>query len=255
MLLGPAIGASIALTAGPSAAMAVAALLCACAAAVRVGLPPIAAHAGSSDRRLTAGWSEAAADPLMRALLLLTVAELSVFGGLNIVVLKLADLHFHAPAAGGFLLVAFAVGGLAGATSSSLVSARPRAAVIWAPLVLACGLALAAVAPITAVIPVALVVCGWGSALAEIADTSLTQQLFQGPALTRVTGVTLAVAWSSSALGAVVTPALVSTVGVGDTALALAATLTLLTAIAKRATTKVRHDRWAITAAAPAESC
>jgi hypothetical protein len=231
-LIGPAIGASVALAAGCWVAMAVAAVACACAMRIRTGLPSLV-PAEVTDRRLTAGWREAASNPLMRVLLLLTVAELFVFGGLNVIVLRLADQRFHSPDAGGFLLVAFAFGGLAAAAlSSRLVSANATKTVLWAPVILAAGLAMAAVAPAAAIVPAALIICGYGLTLAEVADITVSQRLFQGHALTRVTGVTLALAWSSSAFGAVATPLLVTVIGVTETALALGVLLALATSCA-----------------------
>jgi MFS family permease len=131
------------------------------------------------------------------------------------VVLALTVLDLGRPGAG-FLNSAFGVGGVLGSAFSVVLIGRKRLAPYLLAGALAFGLALAAVGVTTRVIVAVLLlgVCGGGRALVDVTGRSLLQRVVPNESLSRAFGALEGLAMAGLAVGSILVPVLVISVGV-----------------------------------------
>ena len=219
MLVAPAIAASLLLIAGPAEGLLAAVGFLGIATFNDLRLPAAPATPAISNTGGTTGaWADALSHPTMRALLMVTAASLIAFGGFNVIVLSLAEQRFGNADAAGYLLAGFGLGGLLGALPATrIVERRPRGAVIGGSAAFAAALALVAAMPTMAGCVLLLGIGGAAATVTEVADGVLTQRLFTGDQLLRVVGVVFSVAWTATAVGALLAPVAIAAVGLTGT--------------------------------------
>jgi MFS family permease len=162
-------------------------------------------------------------------LLVLVIATQSIeLGALDVlfVVMALAVLHLGRPGAG-FLNSAFGAGGVLGATGSVVLIGRKHLAPHLLAGALAFGLALA-IAGMTTTVVVAmllLAVCGGGRAFVDVTGRSLLQRVVPNDSLSRAFGALEGLAMAGLAIGSILVPVLVASVGIRLTLLLVGALL------------------------------
>jgi MFS family permease len=142
------------------------------------------------------------------------------------VVLALTVLDLGRPGAG-FLNSAFGVGGVLGSAFSVVLIGRKRLAPHLLAGALAFGVALGAAGlTTTAIVAVLLLgVCGGGRALVDVTGRSLLQRVVPNESLSRAFGALEGLAMAGLAVGSILVPVLVTSVGVRLTLLAIGALL------------------------------
>ncbi len=221
-LFGPALGGLVLAVWSPSAAFALSAVTFVGSALLLVGTckdetrkRPIG-HEGVL-RSALAGFRALAADPDPRLLIGLFVAQATVRGLLNVLVVVTAlELLDTGDSGVGFLNAAFGAGGFLGAVAALGLVARRRLAypfglalVLWgAPI------ALIGVWPDLWVGLLALAAAGAGNSVLDVAGFTLIQRMVDGAVLGRVFGVLETGAYAGVGLGGILTPALVALLGV-----------------------------------------
>jgi MFS family permease len=183
-------------------------------------------------RQAFAGWRTVVHDGKLRLIIGLYGLQTLVAGALNVLLVILALKYLHLGKAGiGYLNSAVGVGGLLGGVGALSLLGKARLA-----SALGIGLALAGV-PIaligasrqTAVALVLLAVVGIGVTIVDVAGVTLLQRAVPDEVLTRVMGVVQAIFVGTLGLGAIVTPALISGVGIRATLVATGAVLPVAT--------------------------
>ena len=189
--------------------------------------------ARSSARELVEGLRYLWDHELLRSLGMLLAVINGVMGGIvAIFVLFVLEVLTLPQAAYGWLVAAFAVGGLIGA----YVAARVRATVgifgtvVGAALMFALGAALLGSTPVLPVVVVAIVLTGLASVLWNVVTISLRQRIVPKELLGRVTSVYRMVGMGATPLGAIGAGALAHTSGIRVTYLVGAAILLLAVA-------------------------
>lgn len=241
---GPALGALLLAVSGPAVVFGVVAATFAWSASfvARVhstGRVTVATDedAGESFGGLAGGVRAIAAEPRLRLLIGLYGAQCLVAGALGVLVVVTAlDILDLGNAGVGLLEAASGIGSLLGAALALWLVGRKRLAadfalgiVLWgAPLV------LLGLAPGTAIAIVALGLVGIGNTLVDISAMTLLQRTAPVEAAGRVFGVLESVIVGSLALGALVAPALVATVGPRGALVAVGALLPVLAALSWR---------------------
>jgi hypothetical protein len=167
-----------------------------------------------------------------RLLLGVIATESIEVGALDVlfVVLALTVLHLGRPGAG-YLNSAFGAGGVLGAGFSVVLIGRRRLAPHLLAGALAFGIALAA-AGITSTVALAmllLVVCGGGRSLVDVTGRSLLQRVVPNDLLSRAFGALEGLAMVGLAVGSILVPLLVTSLGIRATLLVMG---TLLPAVA-----------------------
>ena len=233
MFGGPALGALLLAATSVEVAFAVTAAGLLWSAAlvtgIRIGRPPLPADAEEHPlRQATAGFRAITADPSLRLLVALTSVQTLMVGGLNVLIVVVALEYLAWGDSGvGILLSAVGVGGLIGAGVTLLMTVGRRLSQGFALGLLLSGLPLAALAlskePAVAVVLLALV--GLGNTLVDVSLYTLLQRAVPDAVLGRVFAVLESLIIGTIALGSLVTPALISGLGIRG---ALAATGFLL---------------------------
>lgn len=166
---------------------------------------------------LIAGIQEARGESGTFLVLWLLTVQFVIVGMLDVLIVALAIEALRAPAAGpGLLTSALGVGALFGAASAVALFGRKRlggplvlgALVNGVPLLLL-GLPLGFVAAF-----VLLAFSGMGKSLSDVASRTLLQRSVRGDALSRVLGLQEGLAMVGLALGSVLAPVLVASLGV-----------------------------------------
>ncbi len=181
-------------------------------------LPPApdATDEGEGYTGLMGGLRAIRAEPRLRLLIGLYGAQCLVAGALGVLVIVIAlDLLSIGNAGVGLLEAASGVGSIAGAAVALALVARKRLAadlslgiVLWgAPL------ALVGAVPTLAIAMAALAVVGIGNTLVDISAMTLLQRSAPRAAAARVFGVLESVIVGGLALGALIAPALVASLG------------------------------------------
>ena len=171
----------------------------------------------------------------------LFAAQTLVRGALNVLIVVIA---FRLLGAGGgwvgLLSAAVGAGVLVGGFASLALTGRRLALPFALGLVLwGVPIALVAAAPHRATALILLAAIGVGNALADVAGIALLQRLASDDLLGRVFGVLFGAATAGMGIGAIVTPALISWLGVRGALVATGAFLPALVALSWRALRKV----------------
>ena len=223
-LIGPLVGGAVAASVSPQAVFLGAGVLAFLGLAVVVRIRPEGQElrtAGrtrtSAAREIREGFRELRDNHDARVLVLSFYGQAFVRGALNvfIVVGALGQLHMGASGVG-LLTAAVGAGSLAGSVAGlSLVGRRLGAP--FAVGLLLWGLPIAALGvwagPSLAL--VALVIVGVGNALVDVAGFTLLQRLVPDARLSRVIGIMMGGAMAAIGIGSVVTPGLISWLGLG----------------------------------------
>src|SRR5438552_5453728 len=243
-LVGPLIAGLIVATADAGVVFAVGAIAYVASAlalaAIRVeGRLRLAHHRTQTD--LTAGIRLVAREPQPRLIVALFSAQTLVRGALNVLIVVIA---FRLLGAGGgwvgLLSAAVGAGVLVGGFASLALTGRRLALPFALGLVLwGVPIALVAAAPHRATALILLAAIGVGNALADVAGIALLQRLASDDLLGRVFGVLFGAATAGMGIGAIVTPALISWLGVRGALVATGAFLPALVALSWRALRKV----------------
>lgn len=187
------------------------------------------AEAGPSlGSEVMAGFRTVVAQPRLRVVVGLYVAQTVVAGGLTVLVVVVALRQLALGSAGvGYLNSAIGIGGLAGAAVTLALVARRRLAadfgigiVLWGVPLLVIGLW-----PNTVVALAMLGLLGLGNTLVDVNAITLLQRTVADEVLARVFGVVEGLTIGAMALGAVLTPVLLSSLGTRTALVAIGAFL------------------------------
>ena len=176
---------------------------------------PVHEEAGSRSE-LLAGFRTVAGQPALRTVVGLYAAQTVVAGALGVLVVVIAlDLLDIGDGGVGYLNSALGVGGLVGAAVALALVGRGRlagdfgvGAVLWGVPLLVIGLV-----PEPAVAFAMFALLGLGNTLVDVSALTLLQRSVADEVLARVVGVVEGLTVGAMALGALVAPLLVSTIG------------------------------------------
>lgn len=220
MFVGPAIGGVLLVLSGPAAVFALngAFFLWSIAFVIRIprdAPPERSAHARFLPE-LAAGFAAVVRRPALRVVVGLTAAQSVVEGALNVLLVVLAIRLLHAGNAGfGWLTTAMGIGSVAGAVVVAVFATRRRLAGGFAAGILCWGVPLAAAAAVSS-LPLGLVlvgVVGVGATVVPVNGTTLLQRAADKEVVGRVFAVLESLILGAMALGALVSPGLVSWLG------------------------------------------
>ncbi|MFL5799610.1 MAG: cyclic nucleotide-binding domain-containing protein [Actinomycetota bacterium] len=241
-LAGPLVGGLVAATAGPEAVFLGSSVLAALGLGLVARIQPegqelrTSTHARAGvGREIGEGFREIRGNRDARLVLSLFFAQTFVRGAVNVfvVVAALGELRMGASGVG-LLTAAVGAGSLAGSAAGlSLVGRRLGGPLALGVFLWGLPVAVVGVWAHPAVALVALGVVGIGNALMDVAGLTLLQRLVPDNRLSRVVGVLLGGAMAAVGVGSIVTPGLISwlglhaAMGVVGGALALCAILAL----------------------------
>jgi MFS family permease len=247
---GPAIAAFLLAIGGPAAAFGFVALTFAWSAyfIARVRSPAVAEtsdmpHEGRI-ATFTAGFRAIAREPRLRLLIGLYGAQCVVAGALGVFVVAIALQLLGLGTAGvGVLQAACGVGALLGAAVSLSLVGRARVATDFAIGLVIWGLPLLLVGAVpTAVIAaLALGVVGLANTMVDISAMTLLQRAAPPDVSARIFGCLESVIVGSFALGALIAPALISTIGVRGALFSMGALLPVLSLLRWRSLERIDH--------------
>jgi MFS family permease len=220
MFAGPALGGVLLALSGTAAVFALNGALLVWSAVFVLQVPPDKPPERGDQARflpeLTAGFSTVVRTPALRVIVGLTGAQTLTSGAVLVllVVFALRVLHSGNPAVG-WLNAAIGIGSVFGAFVIAAIAARRRLAGGFALGILASVVPIALAAAVSTLAP-ALVLfffIGAGTVLVDVAGITLLQRSADNEVLGRVVAVLESVILGALALGAAVTPALVSWLG------------------------------------------
>ncbi len=234
MFAGPAIAGVVLAFSGPSLVFALTGAAYAwsglCVLGLKPDSPPETTGGGAIVPQLLAGFRAIGADRRLLLIIGLVGAQMFVAGALEVVIVVDAIRLLHAGNAGvGWLNTALGVGGLLGGLGGVMLAARKRLAGDFRLGLVVFGAALAALAASTS-LTVALLLfgaMGAGSALVDITGMTLLQRAAPADVVGRVFGVLQSTMLAAVALGSLVTPLLVATLGARWTFVAVGVLLPL----------------------------
>ena len=168
--------------------------------------------------------------PAARLVLGLIIAQTFVRGCLNVLIVVAAFEVFDGGAAQvGYLTAAVGAGGLVGALGAMTLEGRRLAVPFGLSLVFwGAPIALLAPQPYFAAAIVLLAVVGAANSVEDVAVFTLLQRLVPNQVLTRVFGLTWAIAMGGVAIGSIAAPAIVNAIGARPAFLLVGAILPLL---------------------------
>ncbi len=236
MFAGPAIGGVVLAISGPASVFALAAATFLWSAVlilrIRVDDDGRTEHAEGERpsflRQAVAGFGTVARERGPRLLVGLFSAQTLVAGALLVLEVVIAlELLDRGDAWVGALSAAFGVGGILGAVIAGALVTRGRLAIDFGAGILLWGLPLILIGiwPHPAVALGVMVLLGIGNTLVDVSGLTLLQRSVPDELLARVFGVLETVFLATVALGAIVAPALVSTLGSRTTLIAVGAFL------------------------------
>jgi MFS family permease len=244
--VGPAIAALLLSVSSTSAVFGLVAATFAwsasCVWRVRAPVKPAVASSEGDHEGFGAGLRAIRAEPRLRLLIGLYGAQCLVAGALGVLVIVTAlDLLDIGNAGVGLLEAASGVGSILGAAVALALVGRGRLAgdfalgiVLWgAPLV------LIGVVPVTVAAVLALGVVGVGNTLVDISAMTLLQRTAPPAVAARVFGVLESVIVGGLALGALVAPALVATIGARGALVVVGALLPVVAALRWRSLARI----------------
>jgi MFS family permease len=193
---------------------------------------------------LADGFRLLAHEPQPRLIIILFVAQAIVRGALNVLIVVVA---FELLDAGGgwvgLLSGAVGAGILIGGVASVAVTRRRLAAPFALGLVLwGVPIALIAAFPNRAAALVLLAAVGIGNAIEDVSGETLLQRLVSDDLLGRVLGVLFGGATAGMAIGAIVTPGLISGLGINGALVVTGAFLPALVVLSWRALDRIDHS-------------
>ena len=181
-----------------------------------------------------AGFRTLGADPALRVMVILLVAQTTVAGALNVLlVVSALDLLELGEQGVGFLNSAVGVGGLAGAVVAALLVGRNRLAADFGVGIVLWGLpiALAGVFPETAAVLLLLAVVGLGNTLVDISAFTLLQRAVPDEVLARAFGALQALWVGTIGVGAIIAPLVIAALGIRGALIATGVFLPILAAL------------------------
>jgi MFS family permease len=236
MFAGPALGGVLLAFSGASLVFAVTAASFAWSAFCLVRIPrdsPPERHA--DDARivpaLLGGFRAIAVDPALRVVVGVMSAQTLVCGAFEVLLVVIAIRMLHSGNAGvGWLNAAVGVGGVAGAVAVTALAGRKRLAGDLGIGALLWGVPLALVAVWTNLgfVLVLFVIVGMGNTIVDVAGITLMQRTAADEVLARVFGVLESLMLGTLAIGSIVTPALISSLGPKTTLVVVAIVLPAL---------------------------
>ena len=249
MFAGPGIGALILLISSPAAVFALSAVLLLWSAAfvARISAPAQGESQATAARsgmraELVTGFKAVGEDGRLRLLLGLLTVQTFVAGAMNVLIIVVAlDLLGQDDSWAGYLMAAFGIGGmLGGLVGASLVGIRRLTTPLLLGLVLwGAPLALIGIAPAAAVALLALALMGVANTVFDVAAFTLLQRAVPDAILARVFGILSMLVMAAIAVGGLVTPLLVSLLGIEATLIASGLLLPLVAALALPAVRRI----------------
>ena len=170
---------------------------------------------GGARQVLAAGFRAIARSPRPRLVVALIVTQTFVRGCLNVLIVVAAFQVFDAGAeAVGYMTAAIGVGGLIGAVGAMTLGGR-RLAVAFGLALVSWGVPIALISAWSNLAPAIflLAVVGAANSVEDVAVFTLLQRIVPDEILTRVLGITWALAMGGVALGSIAAPALVQSIG------------------------------------------
>jgi MFS family permease len=203
---------------------------------------------GASDESvrtaLAAGFGAIVRFPRVRLVVSLIFAQAFVRGCLNVLIVVAAFQVLDAGAeAVGYMTAALGVGGLVGALGAMALGGR-RLAVPFGISLVFWGLPIALMGPLPE-LPFALLmlaVVGAANSVEDVAAFTLLQRLIPDRILTRVFGVVWSLAMGGVALGSVVAPVLVESIGAREAFVGVGLILPVLTVATYRQLASIDRD-------------
>jgi MFS family permease len=191
---------------------------------------------------LVSGFRTIGREPRLRLLIALYGAQCLVAGALGVFVVAIAlDLLGLGTAGVGLLQAACGIGALIGAAVSLSLVSRARVATDFAIGLLLWGapLLLIGAVPTALIAAIALGLVGVGNTIVDISAMTLLQRAAPSDVAGRVFGCLESVIVASLALGALVAPALISTIGVRGGLLVVGALLPVLSVLRWRSLARI----------------
>ena len=246
MFVGPALAGIVLAFSGPSLVFALTGAAYAWSGLCVLGLRPDSAPETTGDSaivaQLLAGFRAIGADRRLQVIIGLVGAQMFVAGALEVVLVVYAISILHAGnAAVGWLNTALGVGGLLAGVVGVALAARRRLAGDFRLGLVVFGAALAVLAA-TANFTAALLlfgVMGAGSTLVDVTGVTLLQRAAPAEVVGRVFGVLQSTMLAAIALGSLVTPLLIATLGARATFVVVGLILPVAVLPTWRALTKI----------------
>jgi MFS family permease len=219
LLVGPVIAAIGLQASGPGSVYGIAAVGLLVAASIATTVGSQGGQSVRAEPRLRdalEGFRELRRRPGARVLLGFVAGQTAVIGALDVLVVVLAlGMLAMGPAGPGVLSAAVGIGGLIGAAATVLLVGRDRLSRPFLFGVVAVGLPIACVAviPSVAVALVLLAVSGVGKSFLDVTARTLLQRSVDDDVLARVFGVQEGANMAAMAIGSVMAPLLVSSIG------------------------------------------
>ena len=220
MFAGPALGGVVLALSGPSAVFALTAATFGWSALCLLRVPrdvaPISDETEAIVPAMLAGFRAIATEPGLRLVVGLTGAQTLVAGAGEVLLVVVALRLIHAGNSGvGWLNAAFGVGCLLGVPAVATLAGRKRLAGDFGIGIILWGLPFALVPlwPSLGFVVVLFAVSGIGNTLVDVAGITLLQRTADDQVLGRVFGVLESLVLLTLGLGALVTPAVVSAIG------------------------------------------
>ncbi|MDX6442303.1 MAG: hypothetical protein QOE43_2032, partial [Gaiellaceae bacterium] len=221
----PALGGVLLALSGPSVVFAVTGGAFAWSALCLTRIPRDPAPARHDDDArivpaLLGGFRAIAVDPALRVVVGVMSAQTLVCGAFEVLLVVIAIRMLHAGNAGvGWLNAAVGVGGVVGAVAVTAMAGRKRlagdlgiGALLWgAPLV------LVAVWTNLGFVLVLFAIIGMGNTIVDVAGITLMQRTAADEVLARVFGVLESLMLATLAVGSIVTPAIIASLGTKTT--------------------------------------
>ena len=245
---GPSIAAFLLAISGPAAAFGFVALTFAWSAHFIYRVRPPREEAARERRHeggfegLVGGFRAIAREPRLRLLIALYGAQCLVAGALGVFVVAIALQLLGLGTAGvGLLQAACGIGALLGAAVSLSLVARARVATDFAIGLLLWGapLLLIGAVPTALIAALALGVVGVGNTLVDISAMTLIQRAAPPEVAGRIFGCLESVIVGSLALGALIAPALIATIGVRGALFSMGALLPVLSILRWRSLERI----------------
>jgi MFS family permease len=225
MFAGPALGGALLAVSSPWVVFVLTAAMFLWSAGCLSRIPADTATATDEETAdtppaLLAGFRAVASEPRLRVVIGLAASQTVVAGALEVLLVLVALRLLDSGNGGvGWLNAAVGVGGLLGAGAATALAGRKRLACDFGIGLVLFGLPLALTAAwaSTAYVIVLFALIGVGNTIVDVSSITLMQRTAESDVLARVFGVLETLIYLTLAVGAVVTPVLVSAIGLRPT--------------------------------------
>jgi MFS family permease len=225
MFAGPALGGALVAVSSPWVVFVLTAAMFLWSAGFLSRIPadtatPTDGEAVETLPALLAGFRAVASEPKLRVVIGLAASQTVVAGALEVLLVLVALRLLDSGNGGvGWLNAAVGVGGLLGAGAATALAGRRRLAGDFGIGLVLFGLPLALTAAWTSTVYVIVLfaLIGVGNTIVDVSSITLMQRTAESDVLARVFGVLETLIYLTLAVGAVVTPALVSAIGLRPT--------------------------------------